>query len=351
MQIKNFYKYQYVIFKTANLTNILQSGLPIQNPNCCSLLNYSFINVMKKIVKFLTFILLMTGLTGVVSAQTNSKLPQLLIRLDDIGMNHSVNMAAQKVAETGMPVSVSLQFACPWYQEAVDILKKYPNVTVGVHLTLTSEWKGYRWGPVTGRTAVPSLVDSVGYFPQSNRAFNKSGYKLDEVEKELSAQIERALGSGLKITYIDPHMGVALSTPELRALTEKLARKYKLAISTLSSVTYFGETYKEMWGEPIATKKKAFLAYVSNLNPDRPNLMVIHTATPSPEMDVLVDMNSKMMSDKDGNPLASKHRQTELNMLLSPEFRSLEGKKFQLINYQQLLQGKDISVLKASAGV
>ncbi|HEY9194700.1 MAG TPA: hypothetical protein VIM77_00485, partial [Mucilaginibacter sp.] len=143
-------------------------------------------------------------------------------------------------------------------------------------------------------------------------------------------------------------MGIALSTPELRALTEKLAHKYKLGISTLSSVTYFGETYMEMWGEPIATKKKAFLAYVSTgLNRDKPNLVVIHAATPSPEMDVLVDMNSNMMNTKDGKPLTSLHRQTELNMLLSPEFRSLVNKKFEMVNYGQLLATKDINVLKA----
>jgi len=307
-------------------------------------------NLMKKAFQFCFFVSLFFTQVQYVSAQTTAQLPQLLIRLDDIGMNHSVNMAAQKVAETGMPVSVSLQFACPWYQEAVAILKKYPNVSVGVHLTLTSEWRYYRWGPITGRTAVPSLVDSDGYFPHSGGAYRKGGYKIDEVETELSAQIERALHSGLKITYIDPHMGIALSTPELRALTEKLAHKYHLAISTLSTVTYFGETYKEMWGEPVATKKSAFLAYVSHLNPSRPNLVVIHTATPGAEMDALYDMASSQMNDKDGTPLSSIHRQTELNMLLSPEFREMIGKKFQLINYEQLLKDKDISVLKAVEG-
>src|ERR1700761_7462798 len=159
---------------------------------------------MKRITTLSVFVLLFCITT--VSAQ---KLPQLLIRLDDIGMNHSVNMAVEKMAETGLPFSASVQFACPWYQEAVEILKKYPQVSVGVHLTLTSEWKNYRWGPVTGRTAVPSLVDSDGYFPHTSRAFDKGNYKIDEVETELSAQIERALKSGLKITYIDPHMGIA----------------------------------------------------------------------------------------------------------------------------------------------
>lgn len=304
---------------------------------------------MKVNKTFFILFLLVTLFTT--SRAQQPSLPRLMIRLDDIGMNHSVNMAAEKVAKTGMPVSVSLQFACPWYQEAVEILRKYPNVSVGVHLTLTSEWKNYRWGPVLGRTAVPSLVDAVGYFPHSTEGFNKNKPKMEEIEAELSAQIERAMASGVKITYIDPHMGIMLSTPALRTLTEKLAHKYKLGISTLSSVTYYGETYKEMWGEPIATKKKAFMAYINkDLNATRPNLMVLHTATPSPEMDVLVDMNSGMMNGKDGKPLTSLHRQTELNMLLSPEFRSLIGKKFQLINYQQLLTGKDISVLKAVEG-
>ena len=184
---------------------------------------------------------------------------------------------------------------------------------------------------------------------EKSAGFTPIGYKMDEIEKELSAQIERAQASGLKISYIDPHMGIALSTPELRALTEKLAHKYKLGISILSKVNYFGETYKEMWGEPIATKKAAFLDYLNTkLDAKRPNLMVLHTATPSPEMDVLVDMNSNMMNSKEGKPLTSIHRQTELNALLSPEFKSMIGKKFKLINYDQLLATKDVSVLKAS---
>jgi predicted glycoside hydrolase/deacetylase ChbG (UPF0249 family) len=311
----------------------------------CKLSKHTIMNIFRKRLPAAFLLAAILLLSNAHAQQVPTSLPQLLIRLDDIGMNHSVNMAVEKLAKTGMPLSASVQFACPWYQEAVEILKNYPNVSVGVHLTLTSEWKNYRWGPVTGRTAVPSLVDSIGYFYQSTEAFEKSGYKIEEVELELSAQIERALASGLMISYIDPHMGVALSTPELRALTEKLAHKYKLGISPLSQVSYFGETYMEMWGEPVATKKKVFLEYVSHLNPDRPNLMVIHTATPSPEMDALFDMNSTMMNSKEGKPLSSLHRQTELNMLLSPEFMNLNGKKFTLINYKQLLATKNINML------
>lgn len=282
--------------------------------------------------------------------KAKNRLPDLLIRVDDIGMNHATNMAVQQLAETGMPFSASVMFACPWYQETVDILKKYPNADVGVHLTLTAEWKYYRWGPVTGRTAVPSLVDSLGYFFSTGQALQKNNYQLDEVEKELTAQIERALASGVKISYIDPHMGIALSTPELKAITEKLARKYKLGISTLNKNTYFGEEYTDMWGVPVETKQQEFMNYVNNLKTDKANLVIIHIAQSSPEMDVLVDMNSNLMNTTDGKPKATLHRQTELNMLLSPEFRSLIGKKFNLTNYRELIKNHGLDKMKAAAG-
>jgi predicted glycoside hydrolase/deacetylase ChbG (UPF0249 family) len=264
-------------------------------------------------------------------AHAQQPLPKLLLRVDDIGMNHSVNVAMKKLAEAGIPFSTSVMFACPWYQETVDILKNHPHVTVGVHLTLNAEWKYYRWGPVLGKTAVPSLVDSLGYFLPSVREFAESNYSIEEVERELVAQIERAIGTGLKISYVDPHMGTALSTPQLRTMVEKLCRKYKLGISA-----YFGENYKSMWGIPVETKVEEFMKHVNNLNTEKVNLVELHIAESSPEMDVLVDMNSNLMNTSDGKPKASAHRQTELNMLLSPEFKNLIGKKFQLVTYADL---------------
>lgn len=288
-------------------------------------------NLMKK---QLLLILLLTGTLHVFAQQAGSKLPKVLLRFDDIGMNHAVNTAINEVGKTGMPFSASVMFACPWYQEAVEVLKKYPKVAVGVHLTLTAEWKNYRWGPVLGQSAVPSLVDSLGYFLPSTTAFQKNKYKLEEVERELSAQIERALASGLHISYIDPHMGIALSTPQLRSLTERLAKKYKLAISPLSEVTYFGESYNDMWGEPVVTKKQAFMNVLQNLSTTAPaNMVILHIAQATPEMDAMNDMNSSMMSSN-----ASSHRQTELDMVLSKEFRDMVGQQFELVTYQDLIK-------------
>ena len=284
--------------------------------------------------KHFLFLMLLIGSLHAVAQSASGKLPKVLLRFDDIGMNHAVNTAIDEVGKTGIPFSASVMFACPWYQEAVEVLKKYPNVAVGVHLTLTAEWKNYRWGPVLGQSAVPSLVDSLGYFLPSTTAFQKNKYKLEEVERELSAQIERAISSGLQISYIDPHMGIALSTPELRSLTEKLAKKYKLGISPLSEVTYFGEAYNDMWGEPVATKKQAFIKVLENLSATAPaNMVILHIAQATPEMDAMTDMNSSMMSSN-----ASSHRQTELDMVLSKDFQEMVGKQFELVTYRNLIK-------------
>src|SRR4051795_11094064 len=102
---------------------------------------------MTRIRRILTAFLAVTAIAApcLLHAQQRTDAPEVLFRLDDIGMNHSVNLAVEQVAKTGMPFSVSVLFVCPWYQEAVEILKKYPQVSVGVHLALNSEWRGYRW--------------------------------------------------------------------------------------------------------------------------------------------------------------------------------------------------------------
>ncbi len=299
---------------------------------------------MKKISRIIIIAFLLFPAGSVISqANTAKNLPQLLLRLDDNGMNHSVNLAIEKVAETGIPFSTSVMFACPWYQETVDILKKHPQISVGVHLTLNSEWKYYRWGPVLGKTAVPSLVDNVGYFRPSSEEFLKSNYKPDEVEKELSAQIERALNSGLKIAYVDYHMGTAVATPELRAIVEKLAKKYSLGISR-----YFGEQYTTMWPVSIESKKQVFMKHLDNLKPGVVNLVVLHVAVANPEMQALVDMNSDLMNTDDGKPKTSAHRQAELDMLLSPDFRNMVNKKFTLVTYIDL-KNKGLEKMRSNA--
>jgi len=285
---------------------------------------------LPRLLTALVIIGLISEPASVVGAQAPSA-PEVLLRLDDVGMNHSVNGAIAKVAATGMPFSVSVLFACPWYQEAVEILRANPQVAVGVHLALNSEWRNYRWGPVLGKGGVPSLVDSVGYLRPSREEFLKSRYDLGEVERELSAQVDRAMMSGLKISYVDAHMGTAEATPELRAVVERVAAKYKLGIST-----YFGESYKTMWGVPVAQKKSELLAHLANPKRDQVNLIEIHVAERSPEMSVIVDMNAPSQNAPDAGVMA--HRSAELEMVTSPELSELvRSGKIKLVTYRTLV--------------
>jgi uncharacterized lipoprotein YddW (UPF0748 family) len=257
-----------------------------------------------------------------------SKKPYYLIRCDDMGMNHSVNMAIKKVIDSGLPISVSVMFACPWYQEAVDILKENPEVGVGIHLTLNAEWKNYRWGPILGKKAVPGLVDSEGYFFPSRSKLFENNPKTKEIELELRAQIERALNSGIRIDYLDYHMGAAVQTEKLRSLVEDLAKEYGLGMSG-----YFGEIYSNItYDAAIGDKTDSLLKHIENLEPGI-NMQVLHVGLDTPAMQALTDLNSFGLKNM------NTHRREELRSLLDPEVVNLLNiKGITSITYKELIE-------------
>ena len=265
----------------------------------------------------------------------------LIIRTDDVGMSHSVNMALQRLIDTGLPLSVSVMFACPWYQEAVQILKEHPQVTVGIHLTLNSEWKNYRWGAVSGREAVPTLVDADGYFFPSSEALYRNHPDLREIEKELRAQIDRAIHSGLKIDYVDYHMGTAIRYPEFRELTERLAREYALGM-----MGYFGETIDnpQYWASP-ERKADSLVVMIDRLRPGV-NVVVTHVGIDGPELGALEDMNTD-------HPLSemSKNRQGELDALTSTRFTgALKARNVVLMTFRELVAREGLKAMRRPAG-
>jgi len=269
------------------------------------------------------------------SASSNAV--SLIIRTDDIGMSHSVNMTMQQFVRTGLPVSVSVLFVCPWYQEAVEILKQYPNVSVGIHLALNSEWKNYRWGPVLGSAAVPSLVDENGFFFSSSDALHQRNPNLGEVEKELRAQIDRALRSGVKIDYVDYHMGTVTKYPELRAVTERLAQEYGLGMSE-----YFGEAEDSPhYSAAPALKLDTLVAMINRLKPGL-NLIVTHVGIDDAELGALLDMNTNQPL-----PDMSKNRQGELTALTSPRFSAaLKARNVVLLTYRDLIAREGLKSMR-----
>ena len=261
----------------------------------------------------------------------------LLIRTDDAGMSHSVNMALEKLIVSGLPVSVSVMFPTPWYQETVEILKRHPDVSVGIHLTLNSEWKNYRWGPVLGRVAVPTLVDSDGYFfPSAADLFNNKP-DLKQVEAELRAQIERAKKSGLKIDYVDYHMGTVTRSPEFREIAERLAKEYGLGMSE-----YFGEmSHDPQYAAPPDKKGDSLIAMINRLTP-RINMVITHVGIDDAELGALLDMNTSGPL-----PEMSKNRQGELDALTSQRFRdALKARNVQLLTYRQLIAKQGLQSMR-----
>jgi len=115
----------------------------------------------------------------------------------------------------------------PWLTEVAAYAKAHPDADLGLHLTLSSEWKTYRWGPVESKEKVPSLFDSSGYlWPETGPAAQH--IKAEDAEREIRAQIERAIALGIRPTHLDSHMGVLFSRPDLFAVYIKVAREYKL---------------------------------------------------------------------------------------------------------------------------
>jgi len=196
---------------------------------------------------------------------------------------------------------------------------------------------------VLGKAGVPSLVDSVGYLRPSVEDFLASKYDLGEVERELNAQMDRAMASGLKIAYVDTHMGTARSTPQLREVLERVARKYHVGIST-----YFDESSNEIWGVKPEAKKTEFLALLAKSATNRPNLQVLHVAERTPEMDAIYDQNAAEQNVPSAKVVD--HRSAELATLLSPELAQLwKSGKIHLENYGQLIARVGLSSMHAPA--
>src|SRR4051794_14717489 len=151
----------------------------------------------------------------------------LIIHADDLAVAHSEDAASFDALDKRAATSASIMVPCPWLTEVAEYAKAHPDADLGLHLTLTSEWATYRWGSAAPRDQVPTLHDADGTLPKDTRTVATRA-KLDEVEKELRAQIDRAYAIGIKPTHVDSHMGALFNTPELMATYVKVARSYKL---------------------------------------------------------------------------------------------------------------------------
>ncbi|MSU59265.1 MAG: ChbG/HpnK family deacetylase [Pedosphaera sp.] len=244
-------------------------------------------------------------------------------------MNRNRCPTALGSAQQGMVSSASVIVNTPWLDEAVEILKQHPEISVGIHLALNSEWKEYKWGPVTPYDQVPSLVDPFGKFYGSRKELFSHRPGISEVAKELRAQIDLAKRKGLKISYIDNHMSTAISTLEFQQEMEKIAREYQIGISR-----YFGEREVPNVYDVVPEEKLSrALKNLDTVTNGGLYLLVCHVGTDDAEMQAMTDLNSF------GLKSMSKHRQAEADVLCSPDYKAaLQAKGIRLVGYREVVE-------------
>lgn len=269
----------------------------------------------------------------------------LVIHADDLGMSHSVNRATFEAIERGWITSASILVPCPWFPEVARWAKEHPKADLGIHLALTSEWTDLRWGPVSGASRVPSLVDAHGYFPLDTPDVDQNA-RMPDVEYELRSQIERAKNAGIPVTHLDMHMAGMVSSQQLFGVYRKLGDDYKLPILLERSGTHgppagISVPAEEITVQHIVTMEpgvvpndsdKAWLDWykkqLSDLPPGGVCQLIVHLAYDDEEM---------RGATWDHPDWGAAWRQRDLNMVRGAEFRKfLKEQGFVLVTWRDL---------------
>jgi predicted glycoside hydrolase/deacetylase ChbG (UPF0249 family) len=285
--------------------------------------------------------------TSTMSAQTKTVAERLglpadtkllILHADDLGVAHSVNSASFDALDKGAVSSASIMMPTPWVTEVATYAKLHPNADLGLHLTLTSEWLTYRWGSVESKDKVPSLLDSTGTFPSEVPPVVARA-KPAEVERELRAQVERAMALGIHPTHLDSHMGTLFTTPELIATYVKVAHDYRLpflGMKTTPAGTPMAVSPKDVLVDAVVIagpdvprdQWKAF--YVNAIASLKPGLteMIVHLGHDDAELQAVT---------VDHEPYGSAWRQRDYDVVTSSEFKkALQDNKVRLVTYREL---------------
>jgi len=264
----------------------------------------------------------------------------LIIHADDLAVAHSQDIASFEGLDRGAASSASIMVPCPWLTEVADYAKAHPEADLGLHLTLTSEWRTYRWGPLAPRDQVVSLLDPQGYlFSTAEEAVRH--IKPEEAEREVRAQVETALKMGIRPTHLDSHMGTLFTKPALMAVLINVAHEYHLPFLMLKIPGVPPDMYSAlkptdvildrvfMAAPPI--KPDAWLDYYTHIVRTLPpgvSELIVHLAHDDAEMQAVT---------VDHPDYGSAWRQRDFEVMTSPQFRkALEENHVVLTNWRKL---------------
>ena len=277
--------------------------------------------------------------------EKDSKL--LIIHNDDIGMSQSVNSASFDAFDKGYINSGSVMVPCPWFLEVVQYSKKNPNLDIGIHLTLTSEWKNYKWGGVSSSDKIKSILDEKGHF-YPEVSFVQKNAKYNEVKIELEAQINYFLSNGLIPTHLDTHMGAVRATPKTLQAYLEVGNKFQLPVQISedyksildnklidftridkSKILFVKKIYGKQDDTPI-NYEEWMIFYKKVLDDIKPglNVLLVHVGYDNDELKAIT---------VDHPHWGSKWRELDFKILESQEFRNrLKNRNIELVTWNQI---------------
>ena len=255
-------------------------------------------------------------------------------------MAHSVNAASFDALDKNAVSSASIMMPCPWVTEVAAYAKAHPDADLGLHLTLTSEWKTFRWGSVESRDKVSSLLDPSGTLWAETGSV-ASNAKPEEAEREIRAQIDRAVALGIHPTHLDSHMGSLFSTPALFATLAKVAHDYHLPFLALRGIAG-GTTLQPPLSDkdivldavvianektPRDRWKEFYLGAIKSLKPGLSE-MIVHLGHDDAELQAVM---------VDHEPYGSAWRQRDYSIVNDPDFkRALVDNQVVVIRWRDL---------------
>jgi predicted glycoside hydrolase/deacetylase ChbG (UPF0249 family) len=270
----------------------------------------------------------------------------LILHADDVGMSHSVNRASLAALEKGWITSASILVVSPWFAEVATWARAHPDADLGIHLALNSEWTTLRWGPISGRSEVPTLLAPDGYLPLVTDGVEKTNPR--EVERELRAQIDLARRSGVSITHLDSHMGALFRAEAPFNVYLALGESYGLPVLLERAITP-GATPPPAWAErarnvalvdrvlqmmPGVSREQWVDAYKTMLAPLGPGVyeLIVHLGYDDDEM---------RGATFDHPNWGAAWRQWDFDLVRSAEFRDwLKEQGFQLITWRELAKAQ-----------
>ena len=270
----------------------------------------------------------------------------LIIHADDLGMAHSINAASFAAFNEHAITSASAMVTCPWFPEVIQYSINNPMLDIGVHLTLTSEWKSYRWRPLCHSPSYSGLVDSVGYF---HRSVDLIQAEINTLEREIRAQIQVALDCGVKPSHLDGHMFAIFARPEFARRFIEISNEFQ--ILPFLPDTVYGHSELVDASNKISVPRVSVLQADPDISPNdwlehyidmvkglKPGLnqLIVHLGHDDSELKNITDYRPRY---------GAAWRQRDFDVVRAPEFkRAIADNGVILINWRDV---RDIIDLRA----